>query len=79
MDKKWEKRFENLRLLGWLVLVGLPLVVAACVTSGATQIFCGVAGLLFVLPGFIYFYVLVILHWMTVTVGSTATYGEFSS
>ncbi len=63
MDKKWEKRFENLRLLGWLVLVGLPLVVAACVTSGATQIFCGVAGLLFVLPGFIYFYVLVILHW----------------
>jgi len=63
MNKKWEKRFANLRLLGWLALAGLPLIAVAFLTSGATQIFCGVAGFLFVLPGFVYFYVLVILHW----------------
>ncbi|MGA2569119.1 MAG: hypothetical protein ABSF23_01245 [Terracidiphilus sp.] len=63
MDKKWEKRFGNLRLLSWLVLIGLPLLVAAYLTSDVVQIICGVAGVLFILPGFIYVYVLVILHW----------------
>jgi hypothetical protein len=63
MNNKWERRFANLRLLGWLGLVGVPLIAIAFLTSGAAQIFCGVAGLLFVFPGFVYFYVLVILHW----------------
>jgi hypothetical protein len=63
MNTKWEKRFANLRLLGWLALAGLPFIAVAFVTSGGAQIFCGVAGVLFVLPGFIYIYVLVTLHW----------------
>jgi ABC-type dipeptide/oligopeptide/nickel transport system permease subunit len=63
MNNKWEKRFGNLRLFGWLVLIGLPLIVAACLTSDVVQIICGVTGILLFLPGFIYFYVLVILHW----------------
>jgi hypothetical protein len=63
MNMKWEKRFANLRLLGWVALAGLPFISAAFLTSGGAQIFCGIAGALFVLPGFIYFYVLVILHW----------------
>jgi hypothetical protein len=63
VENKWEKRFANLRLLGWLVLTGLPLLIAAALTSGTLQKFCCIAGLLLILPGMIYSYVLVILHW----------------
>jgi hypothetical protein len=63
MIDKWEKRFERLRLFGWLALAGLPFVLASCFTSEFVQIFCGIAGALLIIPGFIYVYVIVIWHW----------------
>jgi hypothetical protein len=63
MIDKWEKRFERLRLLGWLALAGLPFIAAAFLTSEFVRTFCGVAAFLLILPGFIYVYVIVILHW----------------
>jgi len=63
MIDKWEKRFERLRLLGWLALAGLPFVLAAYLTSGLLQTFCGVAAAMLIIPGFVYVYVIVIWHW----------------
>ena len=60
---KWEKRFENLRLLGRLALIGLPLVAVAALTSGFVQIFCGVAACLFIAPVLVYLYIVTIWHW----------------
>ena len=63
MINKWDKRFANIRILGWLVLAGLPFFVFALVTSEFLQILCTVAALLLILPAFIYIYVVVIWHW----------------
>lgn len=63
MNEKWNKRFANLRLLGWLVVAALPFMIGAFLTSNGVQVFCGAAGALLALPGLIYFYVLSILHW----------------
>ena len=63
MAPKWEKRFSRLSFLGWLALAGLPFLLLAFLTSETIQIICGLTGVLLLLPGFIYMYVLIILHW----------------
>ena len=60
----WERRFRLLRRLSIFAAAGLPfLVVAAFSESGRVAIFCAVTGVLLVLPGFVYFYILTIWHW----------------
>jgi hypothetical protein len=63
MNDKWQKRFQRLRLFGWLALAGLPFVLAACFASEFVRTFCGVAAAMLIIPGFIYVYVIVIWHW----------------
>ena len=63
MTDKWEIRFKRLSLFGWLALVGVPFAAIASFTSDYLQTFACVAALLLIIPGFIYVYVLVILHW----------------
>jgi hypothetical protein len=63
MNELWEKRFNTVRLLGWLALAGLPLIALAIFTSDFLRIFSGVAACLLIAPGFIYIYVIVIWHW----------------
>lgn len=63
MIDKWEKRFGNIRILGWLALAGLPFIVLALATSEYWQILSAVAALLLILLAFIYIYVVVIWHW----------------
>jgi hypothetical protein len=63
MIDKWEIRFKRLRLFGWLALAGVPFIALAAITSDFWEIFGGVAAFFLILPGFIYVYVLVILHW----------------
>jgi hypothetical protein len=63
MNRKWQKRFANLRFLAWLALGGLAPLAAACLTSGNARGLCILAAALFALPGFVYFYVTVIWHW----------------
>jgi ABC-type dipeptide/oligopeptide/nickel transport system permease subunit len=45
------------------VLAGLPFVLAAYFTSEFVRILCGVAAAMFIIPGFVYVYVIVIGHW----------------
>ncbi len=63
MIDKWEKRFERLRLFGWLALAGLPFAIAAYFTSEFVRTFCGTAAAMLIIPGLIYVYVIVIWHW----------------
>ena len=63
MIGRWEKRFENIRFLGWFALASLPFFVLALVTSDFLQIICAVAAGLLFFPAFIYLYVIVIWHW----------------
>ena len=63
MIDKWRKRFERLRLFGGLALLGLLFAIAAFLTSEFVQAVCGVAAVMFILPGFVYAYVVVIWHW----------------
>jgi len=63
MIDKWEKRFERIRLMGWLALAGLAFAFTAVLTSEFVRTFCIVAAFLLILPEFIYAYVIVILHW----------------
>jgi len=63
MNDKWEKRFGRLRVVGLLVFLGLPFLLAVYFTSDFVRIFCGVAAFMLVLPGVVYAYVLVIWHW----------------
>jgi hypothetical protein len=63
MIGRWEKRFENIRFLGWLALASLPFLILGLVTSDFLQIICVVAAVLLFFPAFIYIYVIVIWHW----------------
>jgi fucose permease len=63
MIDRWDKRFENIRFLGWLALAGLPFCVVAVFTSDFVRIFYTVAACLLILPAFVYIYVIVIWHW----------------
>jgi hypothetical protein len=63
MIERWKKRFERIRILGWIALAGLPFFVIALVTSEFLQIFSAVAAVLLILPAFVYTYVIVIWHW----------------
>ncbi|MFY9855348.1 MAG: hypothetical protein WAK26_15865, partial [Terracidiphilus sp.] len=63
MIDRWEKRFERIRLFGWLALAGLPFLIAIYFASDYFQIFCAVAAFVLILPAFIYIYVIVIWHW----------------
>jgi hypothetical protein len=63
MIDRWKKRFERIRILGWIALSGLPFFVLALVTSEFLQIFSAVAAVLLILPAFVYTYVVVIWHW----------------
>lgn len=59
----WEKRFERIRMLGWLALISLPCLLAAMLTANFLRTFFGVAAFLFIAPAFIYTYVVIIWHW----------------
>jgi hypothetical protein len=63
MGNKWEKRFAALCLFGWLGLASLPFFAGAAFSTGFLQGFCIAAGLLLFVPGFIYLYVVILLHW----------------
>jgi len=63
MIGQWRKRFERIRLLGWLALAGLPFALAAFFTSESAQKFCVVVACLLVCPVLCYLYVIVIWHW----------------
>jgi hypothetical protein len=63
MGNKWEKRFAVLCLLGWLGLASLPFFAGAAFSAGSLQGFFIAAGLLLFVPGFIYLYVVILLHW----------------
>jgi hypothetical protein len=63
MIGRWEKRFEIIRILGWLALASLPFFVLALLTSEFFQIFSTVAAVLLILPAFVYTYIVVIWHW----------------
>jgi len=63
MIDKWEKRFKNIRFLGWIALAGVPFAIAAAFSSEFIQIFCTIVAICLILPAFVYTYVIVILHW----------------
>jgi hypothetical protein len=63
VDQSWKKRFENLRLLGWVALAAVPFGVVALLTSEFVRTFSCVEAVLLFLPAFVYAYVLIILHW----------------
>ena len=63
MNERWKKRFKLIRLLGWLALIGMPFLIAAFLTKDFIKTFCAVAGILLILPAFLYVYVTVIWHW----------------
>jgi hypothetical protein len=63
MIDRWEKRFKRICIFGWLALAGLPFVALAAFTDDFFQTFGVVAALSLIVPGFIYIYVVVILHW----------------
>lgn len=59
----WKVRFERVRLFGWLALAGLPFMILAAFTTDIWRTLSIVGTLLLILPGFVYVYVIVILHW----------------
>jgi hypothetical protein len=63
MTDRWETRFNRIRLFGWLALAGLPFIAASGLTSHFMRVSGAVAAILLIAPGFIYIYVVVILHW----------------
>ena len=63
MTSPWEVRFKRIRFLGWLVLTGLPFIALATFTTGLVRDIATSSALLLILPGAIYVYVIVILHW----------------
>jgi hypothetical protein len=63
MIDRWRKRFERIRLLGWLALAGLPFALVACFTSESTQKICTIVACLLIIPVLVYLYVIVIWHW----------------
>lgn len=63
MDDIWAKRFETIRILGWLALASPFFAVAAIATSGPARIIFTAAALGLFLPGVIYIYVVTLWHW----------------
>jgi len=63
MANVWEKRFERLRFCGWLAIAATFFAVAAALSSETVQMFMLVAAVVFLLPAFIYTYLIVIWHW----------------
>jgi uncharacterized membrane protein YfcA len=63
MVDRWEKRFENVRILGWIALAGLPCGLAAWLTSENMRTAFTIFALFLILPAFIYTYIVVIWHW----------------
>ena len=63
MSELWPARFERIRILGWVAVSGCVFLLCALLTTEVTRVFCGIAGTLLLLPGAIYIYVVVILHW----------------
>jgi len=60
----WRRRFRRLGQLAICAGAGLPfLLVAAFSLHKQLTIFCAVAGVLLIIPGFLYWYVLTIWHW----------------
>jgi hypothetical protein len=63
MTSPWEVRFKRIRFLGWLILIGLPFIALAEFTAGFLRDFAISSALFLILPGAIYIYAIVILHW----------------
>jgi general stress protein CsbA len=66
MENKWTYRFSMIRFLGWVAIAGLVILFLAAVSQGSLgylSTFLVVLGLLLFVPGFVYLYVIVILHW----------------
>jgi hypothetical protein len=59
----WEVRFKRIRFLGGLVLAGLPFIALAAFTTGLVRDIAASTALFFMVPGVVYIYVIVILHW----------------
>ena len=63
MIDQWEKRFEYIRLFGWVALLSIPCFATALFTTEFVRIFATVTAVLLILPAFVYTYVTVIWHW----------------
>jgi hypothetical protein len=63
MIDRWEIRFRRIRILGWLALAGLPFIALAALTDNFFRNLGITVALLLIVPGFLYVYVMVILHW----------------
>jgi len=63
MDDVWAKRFETIRILGWLALASPFCAVAAIATSDTLRIVLTAAAFGLFLPAFVYVYVVILWHW----------------
>jgi hypothetical protein len=63
MINSWDLRFQRIRFFGWLALAGLPFIALAAFTADFIRNFAIIAALFLIVPGFVYIYVMVILHW----------------
>jgi len=64
MPELWRTRFEWLKNLGFVALLGLMFLIAALLANGgAIQTIFIVTGLLAFVPGFFYLFVVTIWHW----------------
>ena len=63
MDPKWSKRFELVRIFGWIFLAGCAVCLCAIPLPESYRIWPLVMGVVLCLPGFVYTYVVTIWHW----------------
>jgi hypothetical protein len=63
MTDLWTKRFELIRGLGWIAVVGLLLGLIAVFSSEQVRFWTAIFAVLMCLPAFAYTYVVVIWHW----------------
>ncbi|MGD0647378.1 MAG: hypothetical protein ABR971_05240 [Acidobacteriaceae bacterium] len=63
MTDKWPRRFELIRGFGWLMLVSVAFFLVAMILPEEQRKWPEVFGVLFLLPLFLYTYVVVIWHW----------------
>jgi hypothetical protein len=63
MIARWEIRFKRICMFGWLALAGLPFIALAALTDNFVRILGITAAVFLIIPGFVYIYVVVLLHW----------------
>jgi hypothetical protein len=63
MPSLWRKRFDRLKALGFVALVGVVILIWSFAAEGEVQTALIVAGLLALAPAFFYLVVITMWHW----------------